>query len=204
MMNSRATHSSSVATAPAIRAFSLIEILVVIAIIGAIAALVVGAASHARETTVRSRVKTELSQLVTAIESYHKKFGFYPPDNPNNPAKPPLYYELTGNVDHQLALGAGVTAEFSVKGIVNAQRDENGRDVTFLPNLGVEGKNYKEINAAPKAYALTVPAPGDGPNPNLNLWRYVSKNPTNNPERFDLWAEVMIGNKKVVIGNWKD
>ena len=79
--------------------FSLIEILVVIAIIGTIAALLVGATSHVRETSVRSRVKTELSQIATAIDKYHAKFGFYPPDNGKTPfdaSASPLYYELTG------------------------------------------------------------------------------------------------------------
>ena len=41
------------------RAFTLIEMLVVIAIIGVLAALTIGAASHFRETAVRSRVAVE-------------------------------------------------------------------------------------------------------------------------------------------------
>ena len=80
-------------------AFSLIEMLVVIAIIGLLAALVVGGASHFRETSVRARVQTELNQVVSAIESYHKKYGFYPQSNgasSPDPVKAPLYYELTG------------------------------------------------------------------------------------------------------------
>ena len=53
---------------PCVRsAFSLIEMLVVIAIIGLLAALVVGGASHFRETSVRARVQTELNQVVVSL-----------------------------------------------------------------------------------------------------------------------------------------
>ncbi len=190
---------------PSRRGFSLIEILVVIAIIGTIAALLVGASSHVRETSVRSRVKTELSQIATAIDKYHAKFGFYPPDNANDPAFSPLYYELTGNIEHQVLLSsADATTLLGVKGFVNSQPDENGRVPNFFSNLGVENKGFKKVNLAPDLYLLTVPAPAEGTDPDINPWRYVSRNPTNNTETYDLWAEVMVGNKKIVIGNWKD
>ena len=39
-------------------------------------------------------------------------------------------------------------------------------------------------------------------NPGLNPWRYVSTNPTNNPGRFDVWAEIREGNRTNIIGNW--
>ncbi|HAB15086.1 MAG TPA: type II secretion system protein [Verrucomicrobiota bacterium] len=39
-------------------------------------------------------------------------------------------------------------------------------------------------------------------NPGLNPWRYVSTNPTNNPGRFDLWAEIRERNRTNIVGNW--
>lgn len=202
MNNFRPATVSQPAKVRGLLAFSLVEMLVVIAIIGALAALVVGGASHAKQTMTQSRVKAELNQLVTAIESYHKKFGFYPPDNASDPTRPPLYYELTGEPISQ----GQATAFFGVKGIVNAQAESNGRVPNFLANLGVEGKSFKDIDPNPgsQIFGLTVPARGPDADPDLNLWRYVSKSPTNNPEQFDLWAEVVLGGKKVVIGNWKD
>lgn len=181
--------------------FTLVEMLVVIAIIGILAALVVGGASHARETMVRSRVKAELNQLVSAIESYHKKYGFYPPDNQQSPQRPQhnqLFYELTGEgFYNNYSVPADWSVEFGpkIKGIVNA-KDESKN---FFPNVGVPGKNF-DTNSIP--HRLVVPA--EGPEGRINPWRYVSSNPTNNPERFDLWAEVVVGNKSIVIGNWKD
>ena len=181
---------------PCVRsAFSLIEMLVVIAIIGLLAALVVGGASHFRETSVRAKVQTELNQVVSAIESYHKKYGFYPQDNqktPPNPAYSPLYYELTASsLDPNVAL-----AELGIKGIVNAGGDDAK---SVFPNIGIAGKNYSTNGSV---WQLT--AGYRGPDGDVNPWRYVSKNPTNNTETYDLWAEVLVGNKKIVIGNWKD
>lgn len=183
-------------------AFSLIEMLVVIGIIGLVAALVVGGAGHFRETSVRAKVQTELKQLENAIDLYHKKYGFYPQShgsedstitNPD-PARAPLYYELTG-----ISAPAAVLPYFQVKGIVN-ELGKEGQD--FFPNIGVEGKNYKIVDQATQALGLTVGYPG--PDGDINRWRYVSKNPTNNTESYDLWAEVQVGGKKIVIGNWKD
>jgi len=132
-------------------AFSLIEMLVVIAIIGLLAAMVVGGASHFRETSVRARVQTELNQVVSAIESYHKKYGFYPQGNGNNsspePAKVPLYYELTG------ADAGAATNYFKVGGIVN-ELGKEGQN--FFANIGVEGKNYKSVDDPSKAFVLTA------------------------------------------------
>ncbi len=181
-------------------AFTLIELLVVIAIIGALAALIVGGAGHARETSVRSRVQTELNQLVGAIESYHKKYGFYPPDNPKDVTLSPLYYELTGN-----GADASVASFFGVKGIVN-EVSKGGQN--FFPNLGAAGKAYKVLANPANAYALVVSCKGptdyNGPQGELNTWRYRSTNPTNNTETFDLWAAAVVGNKTILIPNWKE
>ena len=54
------------------------------------------------------------------------------------------------------------------------------------------------------ANPLVLTAGYRGPDGEVNPWRYVSKNPTNNTETYDLWAEVLVGNKKIVISNWKD
>ncbi len=86
-----------------LRAFSLIELLVVISIIGVLAAIGAGMAGVASRKSKEARVKGELNMYVTAIESYKASFGQYPPDNSHagtnyNPALNSLYYELEGTI----------------------------------------------------------------------------------------------------------
>ena len=78
------------------RGFTLIELLVVIAIVGLLAALVFPLLRISNERAVLNRVQTELAQVETAIALYHDDLGYYPPDNPANPALNQLYFELTG------------------------------------------------------------------------------------------------------------
>jgi hypothetical protein len=37
----------------------------------------------------------------------------------------------------------------------------------------------------------------------FSTWRYVASVPTNNPGRFDLWIDIRVGGKKLVLGNWR-
>lgn len=132
-MNSR--HHSSVEASPraqATSAFTLIELLAVIAVIGILAGMVVGLAPAASNKLKESRVRAELQQLVTLIEAYKAKYGVYPPDGirqlnfpgeglqtVSNPALNPLFYELSG---------VYITNATSVSGYFIPRADENDND----------------------------------------------------------------------------
>ena len=204
--------------------FTLIELLVVIAIIGVLASLVVGLSSFAGRKMRESRIRSEMNQLITAIEAYHAKFGHYPPDAvfPGtpfvNPVTNQLYYELTGTVldngkaefrtpNREETIGAAVVESFfGVKGFVNSSTDP--KQVKSF--MSFRDKQYQEVSSQPDVELLVVPVPwpsgrSDQPCHNkkgLNPWRYVSKNPTNNPTSFDLWAEYVDGAKVKIICNW--
>lgn len=94
-------------------AFTLVELLAVIAIISIIAAMVVGMSAGASRAKKEKVISAEKAKLIMFIESYHSKLGFYPPDNGNLLQLPPgigfgsptyeqytatnqLLYELTG------------------------------------------------------------------------------------------------------------
>jgi prepilin-type N-terminal cleavage/methylation domain-containing protein len=209
------------------RAFSLIEMLTVIAIIAIIAGIVLGVMPGVMNKKTVARVQTELTQLQAAIEYYKEKHGFYPPDNTNNSARPPLFYELVGTVfDPAGAGGVGTytplngeppvtkleianSAYFRSEGFLNSSTD--GSEVkNFYPTI--RRIQYKGFPTRTNVMALVVPAKGPGANEDFNPWRYIVAKPnpgpndpypTNNPGSFDLWAEVVYGGRTNKIGNWK-
>ena len=59
-------------------AFTLVELLAVIALIGVLVAIVFGAAHGARERSRRAQAAGELAVLAQALEAYRAQFGDYP------------------------------------------------------------------------------------------------------------------------------
>jgi prepilin-type N-terminal cleavage/methylation domain-containing protein len=184
------------------QAFTLIEMLVVIAIIGILAALIVGLTSSAGATKVRSRVKTELAALETVIGKYHKEFGFYPQDHSQMPPAlglwstnqlTPLYYELTG-----IEPLPAVPGVLGIRGTVNSGANAKN----FAPNL--PPKAYRAMPAPGNADVVLLVVSYKGPAGDYNPWHYRSSKPEHNTDGFDLWAEVTINGKTEVIPNWKE
>jgi prepilin-type N-terminal cleavage/methylation domain-containing protein len=205
------------------RAFTLIELLVVIAIIGILAALTFPALRAAKIASTRSKVRAELRQVESAIEAYKVKYGFYPPDNPGRPQLNQLFYELQGTARKgaglvtldgretiptasvPLAFGAGVS------GFVNCTRegaeDDSKVAQSFLGNLRPDQYAILGNTVRYGVLVCSVPWPATLGNilpgvPEVNPWRYVSSNPTNNPKSFDLWVDIQLGGKTNRISNW--
>lgn len=188
-------------------AFTLVELLVVISIIALLSAMVVGLSRHATTSSKRAHLSGQMHGIQVGIDSYHNDKGFYPPDNAftnlvDRAATNQLFYELVGATYYDstntfvlpvkgiFITRAQYLAAFGREGIVNA--------------VGGESKNFKtdikdqEYAQLPNGvYALTVPyelLPGQ-----KNTWRYISTGPTNNPASYDLWAEVKLGDKTMVV-----
>lgn len=149
---------------PARRAFTLIELLIVISIIAILAAMIIPASMMVKRAGMVRKAKAEIKQVALAIDSYKDKLGHYPPDNPvDKPALTvsnrfilnPLFYELQGTVRTKVADAdvfqtldgrtnikvASVPMAFGagVSGFVNCTREGGGDDLAaahkFLANL---------------------------------------------------------------------
>jgi prepilin-type N-terminal cleavage/methylation domain-containing protein len=194
--------------------FTLIEMLVVIAIIGILAGLILAALPALKGSANRKRIGTELVKIETAINSYKAKKSVFPPDNPNDPKRPPLFYELTGTIQvagpnnqptYQSLYAPGDAAldvatlktEFGIEGFVNTSPDKSEVDNFFKAGL-----NPSDIRTENKVKILIAPYKGEGGD--LAVWHYNSSKPVHNPGEYDLWTEIIMGGKKEIIGNWKD
>lgn len=191
------------------KAFTLIELLVVIAVIAVLAGLLFSAMPAINGSRMRSVARAELTQITTAIESFKSRYGNYPPDNPNNPAINPLYYELTGAVlrnspapptylslDGTYSVGTNVVVNvFKIPGLINsATSAQGGDDRRALENF-LKVLKPAQLGTNNGARILVCSA-DDSP------WNYRSTNPTNNPGSYDLWIDLVAGGKTNRIANW--
>jgi prepilin-type N-terminal cleavage/methylation domain-containing protein len=191
-------------------AFTLIEMIVVITIIGLLAALLIGVYPYAHEKKIRGRVHVELKAIETIIESYKEKKGFFPPDNVVRSDRPALYYELTAS---DLPAVPSLRAQAQTLGITNIVNLGSEDSQNFYKNVRQSQIAQIDSNGqilspdAPQAsglqfLAVRTRAADDGI---FAFWNYDAHTDNrHNHESFDLWVDVKIGGKTVRIGNWND
>jgi prepilin-type N-terminal cleavage/methylation domain-containing protein len=205
--------------------FTLIEMLVTISILGILAALVYSSMSQSDNKTKVAVANAQLTQVESAINEYHTDLGFFPPDNPNDPAMNPLYFELQGTTNDgktyvtldgsaQISVTNGdLNATFNLQGFANSGKqarssDEKGAPMRFL--TGLRPDQVGGPDAAKPLIKILVcsvewpvnKSPAPIPNTVLNPWHYVSSHPTNNAGSFDLWVDLAFGNKTYRVSNW--
>jgi prepilin-type N-terminal cleavage/methylation domain-containing protein len=204
-------------------AFTLIELLIVIAIIAILAAMVIPISGAVNRSKIRAKARVELEQVATAIELYKAKLGHYPPDNPFNPATNQLYFELLGTAftngvyvtldgsahvnaaDLGPIFGLNNSGNPKVGGIINNSQGvvgDEGRVATAFLN-GLKPGEVATIQSPSADIVKVLVAAVPTPNPTwLNTISYVSSNPTNNPNSYDLWVDVLISGKTNRLSNW--
>jgi len=203
--------------------FTLVELLVALAIIGVLAALVIPTISKINAIRAINRTKTEFKEVESWIVEYKAKRGYYPPDNPGDAETNQLYYELSGTVFkngiYQTLDGsanvdsATLGADFgnpNVNGFMNSMkepRDEGMAAQKFIKEL--RPGQVAELNSNLRILVGSVGWDMSLPNqptsrPGVNPFRYISSNPTHNPNSFDLWIDIYVQGKTLRICNWSE
>jgi prepilin-type N-terminal cleavage/methylation domain-containing protein len=166
-----------------LRGFTLIEMLVVMAIVGSLVAILIPVISAARRLAKIGATKTLLAQIETALERYNDDWGAYPPDTsvndpnsptgqvPKNDTSPPAclyFYLVTPDLSHH------------------------------HPYLELQAERQcMNTNDGDPEYDVIIDSWG-------RAFQYVGTNPARNPKSFDLWS---LGPTNVPdanpIGNWE-
>src|SRR3954471_20280649 len=183
-----------------VRAFTLMEMLVVIGVIAILAGILVGALPSITGKRVRSRVTAEMTAIESVIEGYKQKKGFYPPGT--NVTRPTLYYELTGQAitDPIVKTFFGLPPDGQ---IVNSGAEDS---FNFYKNIPPSQLLTTNLNGDPTKQATLFGVrtkAADGAD--AAVWQYDSVSDTrHNHDSFDLWVDVMVNGKTNRIGNWRD
>lgn len=101
------------ATRPAARGFTLVELLIVMLIIGALVGLLVPTIARALRTVQSTMTRRTLDNLSMGLETYKSDFGEYPPSSydtayPRTGTEKLVYY-LRGPLDNGWGIGAAGT-----------------------------------------------------------------------------------------------
>jgi type II secretory pathway pseudopilin PulG len=172
------------------RAFTILELLIVISIIIILAGLTIATMGYVQRKGGRSRAEAEIAAMSAAMESYKADNGVYPRDSANNTtdtlnarqhidatqqvyqdASLYLFTQLSGLKSDQTAL-AGAKSYFNFKPqMLGGSRDTNGNvnPVKFLRDPF--GNSYGYSTAYQKD-------PATGYNPTFDLWSTADPTPT--------------------------
>src|ERR1041385_2440184 len=162
------------------RGFTIVEVLVVMAIILVLAGLVLATSSYVHNKGARSRAEAEIAAMSAALENYKADNGVYP-SNPDtntldartspNPtlttyqkASLWLYGQLAGDLDYNRVGDTGAKSYFAFK---DNQLSPTTGNVVFLKDPFGNSYGYSTINASTND-------PAKGYNPTFDLWSTAS------------------------------
>jgi len=168
-------------------AFTLIELLTVLAIIMVLAGLIVAGSKYAMTKAGRSRAEAEIAAMENALENYKNDYGVYPPSTTTRFTSPVWGAAGSAEIKNSNALYAALTGGTKVY-------------MTFKPN---------QIIKDPTLSIYYIVDPFGSP---YNYYCVSGGTGQKNPVTFDLWPygpDGMHGNNGTVdyeldnITNWK-
>ncbi|MGI8821121.1 MAG: type II secretion system protein GspG [Chthoniobacterales bacterium] len=161
------------------RAFTIIELLIVMSIIIVLAGLVLGTSGYVQKKGQRSRAEAEIAAMSAALESYKADNGVYPTSTPTNTLMPTpnaqaayyaaaslyLYQALSGN---DPGAGPNQKSYFAFKPQMLKTAPNNPTQVLYLRDPFGNSYGYstaKNPEANPTGYSAAA-----GYNPTFDLW----------------------------------
>lgn len=134
-------------------AFTMIELLIVIAIIAILAGLILNTAGHIQKEGARNRAKTEIAALETALERYKADNGDYP-----------MGTNRAGNTNFNL--------------LTNLMPTNSGSKVYFEITKGMTNSSGYLSDPFGTTYGYTYPGTNSGSN-FFDLWSTAGSTNTN-------------------------
>jgi prepilin-type N-terminal cleavage/methylation domain-containing protein len=179
------------------RAFTLIELIVVVAIIIVLAGLVLSTVGYVQKKGARSRAETEISAMSAACESYKADNGIYPRDNTTNQYTDTLDARQNFDATQTVYQNASLYLYDALFGATSGSR---------TPNAGARSYfTFKPNQLSPSDQAQPVAFIRD---PFGNSYGYSTANqadpitPKGYNPTFDLWSTANSTDPNQWIKNW--
>jgi prepilin-type N-terminal cleavage/methylation domain-containing protein len=179
-------------------AFTIVELLIVIAIILVLAGLILGTSGYVQTKGKRSRAEAEIAALSAALENYKADNGIYPTDTVGG---------ATNNLDARTMLNP-TAAQYSaaslflykeLSGDLTGNRAPTGKSYfSFKPNMLLPKDQAQAAIAIADPFGCSYgystanqANPSKGYNPTFDLWSTAGTGtgPTPNPSPQDPWIK---------------
>ena len=181
----------------AARAFTIIELLIVMAIIIVLAGLILATANYVQKKGQRSRAEAEIAAISAALENYKADNGVYPSSAETNTLKPntmgdpstasytsaslALYKLISGDADNSDDRSAESKSYFNFKPNQLSPTDQTAK-VLFIRDPFGNSYGYSTVKAS-------APTGSDGYNPTFDLWSTSGNIDTSNPPNQSQWIK---------------
>src|SRR6266480_1592312 len=181
------------------RAFTLIELIIVIAIIIVLAGLILSTVGYVQKKGARSRTETEIAAMSAALESYKADNGIYPRNSATDnldarasgdpttyqAASLYLYDSLFGATNGSRTPNSGARSYFVFKPNMLSPADQT-QNVQYIRDPFGNSYGYSTIQAATGTSTV-------GYNPTFDLWSTAgytpAASPTPTPTPQDQWIK---------------
>ena len=178
-------------------AFTLIELLIVMAIIIVLAGLILATANYVQKKGYRSRAEAEIAAISAALENYKADNGVYPSTTETNSlaankmgdptasgyqsASLALYKLISGDADNSADRSAESKSYFAFKPNQLSPTDQT-QQVLFIRDPFGNAYGYSTIKAS-------APSGSDGYNPTFDLWSTAGNIDATNAPNQSQWIK---------------